>query len=535
LCTKSGEVRTCLFSAELITIGGEPCMISVATDITTRKQAEEALRESEEFSTSLLENAPNPITVVNPDTSIKYVNPAFEKLTGFTLEEIAGTKAPYPWWLEERKEERLNGLKDFIAGGSKITEQRIQNKNGERFLIELNMVRVMHNGEFKYYLSHWKDITELKQAEEALRESEEFSTSLLENAPNPMTVVNPDTSVKYVNPAFEKLTGFTLEEIAGTKTPYPWWPEDKQEERIANVDKGRLQSDGKMEQINQSKSGGEFWVEISMAPVMHEGTPRYYLANWVDLTERKQAEEALKESEEKYRDLLDNTNELIQSVTPDGRFRYVNNGWRQALGYSEEEIADLSVFDIIHPDCLQHYRMLFQKMKAGEDVGRIKATFLSKGGNKIMVEGNVTCKYVDGELVYTRSIFRDVTKSKYLEEQMFRLSSAVSMSTDCIVITDFDAKIIDVNLKTMEMYGAESKEELIGRHFLELIVPEERVTANMDVSEIIEKGSLECREYNIVSKQGQVFPVQMSTSLVRNADGEPMGMVRVGREIGKLN
>jgi two-component system NtrC family sensor kinase len=103
------------------------------------------------------------------------------------------------------------------------------------------------------------------------------------------------------------------------------------------------------------------------------------------------------------------------------------------------------------------------------------------------------------------------------------------------VITDFDARITDVNGRTLEIYGAESKEELIGRHFLELIVPSERAAVNSDVSEIIEKGHLECREYKMVSKDGTKFPVQMSTSLVRNADGKPMGMVRVGRELSRLN
>ena len=114
---------------------------------------------------------------------------------------------------------------------------------------------------------------------------------------------------------------------------------------------------------------------------------------------------------------------------------------------------------------------------------------------------------------------------------MFRLSSAVSMSTDYIVITDFDANIIDINQKTLDMYGADSKDELLGRHFLELIYPAQRGMVNDDVAKVIEKGSLECREYTMISKQGQQYPVQVSTSLVRDADGKPMGMVRVGRKL----
>jgi len=659
LCTKSGDVRTSLFSAELINIDGEPCMISIASDITERKQAEEALRESEEFSTSLLENAPNPITVINPDTSVKYVNPAFEKLTGFSLAEIAGIEAPYPWWPEERWSNRLNGLKGFMTGGSKITQQTIQNKNGEFFLVEMNMVRVMHNGEFKYYMAHWNDITERKQAEEALANEAIRRRILIEQSSDGIVILNQNGKVYEANRRFAEMLGYSSEEVIQL---YAWdwdtqWTREQLLDMLHSVDEAgdhfetyHQRKDGTIYDVEISTNGATFagrkfvfcvcrditerkraeealrerekrfsdiaensleWIwevdtegkytysspvvenvlgykheemleehfydsfhpddreelkkaafeafaqkerfrefinrnihkngktvilSTSGVPIIdEEGNLLGYRGVDTDITERKRAEEALIKAEKKYRDLLDNTNELIQSVTPDGRFRYVNNGWKQALGYSDEEIAKLSVFDIVHPDCLEYYRMIFEKIKAGEDVGQIKATFVSKDGSDVVVEGNVTCKFVDGELVYTRSILRDITKNKYLEEQMFRLSSAVSMSTDCIVITDFDAKIIDVNQKTLEMYGADSKDELLGRHFLELIAPSEREMVNIDVGEIIEKGSLECREYNILSKQGRKCPVQMSTSLVRDADGKPMGMVRVGREFSNLN
>ncbi len=103
------------------------------------------------------------------------------------------------------------------------------------------------------------------------------------------------------------------------------------------------------------------------------------------------------------------------------------------------------------------------------------------------------------------------------------------------MITDCNAKIIDVNQKMLELYGANSEDELIGRHFLEIIAPEKRAMVNMDVKDIIEKGYLESREYNMVSKQRHKFTMQMSTSLVKAANGEPMGIVRVGNPSGKLN
>jgi PAS domain S-box-containing protein len=376
---------------------------------------------------------------------------------------------------------------------------------------------------------------ERRQVEEALKESEEKFFKAFHSSPNAICIVTiKEGKFIEVNESFTHFTGYTREEAIGHDSVELgfWLNEDEMKRMAKNLqEKGRIYNE---EYYSRMKTG-EIRIGLFSAETIDIGGEPSLIIVITDITEQKHAEAALKESEEKYRDLLDNIDELIHSVTPNGRFRYVNNGWRQALGYSESDVARMTVFDIVHHDFLEQYRMLFERMKAGQDIGRISTTFVSKDGSKVIVEGNVTCKYANGELLYTRGIYRDITKNMYLEEQMFRLSSAVSMSTDCIVITDFDARITDVNGRTLEIYGAESKEELIGRHFLELIVPSERAAVNSDVSEIIEKGHLECREYKMVSKDGTKFPVQMSTSLVRNADGKPMGMVRVGRELSRLN
>jgi len=424
-------------------------------------------------------------------------------------------------------------MRRIIEKGYDRFESQHRRKDGRIINVEIS-VNHLDVGEGQFFVFA-RDITERKQAEEALKESQEFSTRLLENAPNQVVVINPDTSVRYVNQSFVDANGWTFDEAVGQRVPYPWWPEEGREELLEGFKLAMEQGSGQGEVIARKKNGEHYWISMNWTTVKHDGEPQFMLVNSTDITERKQAEEALVEAEKKYRDLLDNTNELIQSVTPDGYFRYVNNGWKQVLGYSDDDIANLTVYDIIHPDYLQSYKMMFENINPGEDIGQVNLALISKNGNRIIVEGNITCKFENDELVYTRSIYRDITKNRYLEEQMFRLSSAVSMSTDCIVITDFDAKIIDINQKTLEMYGANSKDELVGKHFLELITPAERVMVNMDVKEIMEKGSLECREYSIVSKNGREFPMQMSTSLVRNAEGKPMGMVRVGRELDKLN
>ncbi|MEH2284201.1 MAG: adenylate/guanylate cyclase domain-containing protein [Nostoc sp.] len=133
---------------------------------------------------------------------------------------------------------------------------------------------------------------------------------------------------------------------------------------------------------------------------------------------RKQAENALVESEERYRDLFENANDLIQSVNPSGRFLYVNRAWRETLGYSEAEIANMSLFDIIHPEFKQHCLQRFYRVLSGEKLGEVKAAFVTKDGQTIFLEGNINCKFVEGHPVATRGIFRNVTQRLAAEEAL---------------------------------------------------------------------------------------------------------------------
>lgn len=119
--------------------------------------------------------------------------------------------------------------------------------------------------------------------------------------------------------------------------------------------------------------------------------------------------------EEIYKDFCDNASDMMQSVTPEGRFRYVNNAWLKTLGYKKQEITSMTIFDIIHPDELEHCRELFRRVMSGEYISLVNTAFVTKGGAKVFVEGNVSCEIVDGKPTYTRAIFRDITERKRLE------------------------------------------------------------------------------------------------------------------------
>lgn len=133
---------------------------------------------------------------------------------------------------------------------------------------------------------------------------------------------------------------------------------------------------------------------------------------------RKQAEAALLESEERYRDLFENASDLIQSVTADGKFIYVNRAWRETLGYTNEEIANMSLFDLIHPDCKLPGLKIFQQVMSGEKVEQVKVEFMTKNGHKISLEGSINCKMIENKPIATRAIFRDITERLEAEEAL---------------------------------------------------------------------------------------------------------------------
>lgn len=156
------------------------------------------------------------------------------------------------------------------------------------------------------------EIAERKRKEEALLESEELSASLLNHSPNPILVLNPDTSVKYMNFSLEQLTGYSLVEVINRRAPYPWWREDDLHLTSDYYEMMESKTPSKREHLFKKKSGELLWVEISMTTIFGDTGPKYTISNWVDITDRKLAESAreraemlLTETNTKLRDTMD--------------------------------------------------------------------------------------------------------------------------------------------------------------------------------------------------------------------------------------
>ena len=179
---------------------------------------------------------------------------------------------------------------------------------------------------------------------------------------------------------------------------------------------------------------------------------------------RKQAEIALRESEEQLRDLFENATDLIQSIGADGHFLYVNRAWQQTLGYSEAEIAHMTVFDIIHPNSSPESIDVLYKAITTKTINEntfypdsIQAIFITKHHEQILLEGSISCKFVDGSLVAIRAILRDITARQVAEDALAKsvslLQATFDSTADGILAIDRNGKIVTFNREFIEMWG----------------------------------------------------------------------------------
>ena len=243
---------------------------------------------------------------------------------------------------------------------------------------------------------------------------------------------------------------------------------------------------------------------------------------------RKRAEEMLRESEEKYRNLFENAKDVTLTLDLKGKITSINKAAVE-YGFKKGEVIERNMVKFVPKKYWPRLLRELVQIARGKTVeGKIE--IITPKGKKA-VEYRSNPMVIDNKVVGVQTILRDVTERKKAEEELIRLSSAVKMTTDSIVISDIDGKIIDVNEATLKMYGTEDKKDLIGKSSYDLIAPEQLEKALASAKETLEKGYVKGREYNVITKDGGRVPVEMSVALMKDVDGKPIGFVGISRDI----
>jgi len=243
---------------------------------------------------------------------------------------------------------------------------------------------------------------------------------------------------------------------------------------------------------------------------------------------RRLLEKRLRESEERYVDIFDNTSDLIQCIAPDGRFLYTNRTWRETMGYGEEEVQSLSLLDVLHPDSMVCCQDRFQRLLQGDTLSCITFKFVAKSGETIYLLGDCGSIIKEGGAISTRGIFKNVTDTVRAQEALriteARYQSLYENAPDIYTTINADGEILSINHAAAPMIGYEVG-ELIGESASKAIHPEdqravfaciERQFRNPDAENDI--------EYRMIRKDGSILWVHQRVTLEPGVD-EPRLLV----------
>jgi two-component system, sensor histidine kinase and response regulator len=260
---------------------------------------------------------------------------------------------------------------------------------------------------------------ERKQSAEELRQSEERYRALVEDSLGLICTHGLDGVLLSINPAAAHSLGYRPDEVIGKNLSelLPSTAHSLYGHYLVLIQQDKV-STGFMRILG--KNGNESIWEYTNSLQEEPGKPAYVLGHAHDVTESKRFEKALRDSEERYRDLFENSSDLIQIANPDGLIVYVNGVWKRVLGYDDEEVTRFSFFDIVAPASRAKCFEVFTRAVAGERIDYFEAIFITKDGRAITVEGNITCSFKDGQPTSARGIFRDISERKLMVTELHR-------------------------------------------------------------------------------------------------------------------
>ena len=388
-------------------------------DITERKKAEDKLRESENLYRTTFETTGAAAIIINSDTIIAKANSVFAELSGYTTEEIEGKKSWTEFVHPDDLEMMIKYHKDRRSFSKKVSnryEFRFVNRNKE-IKYCLNYVGLIP--ESSQSIASLIDITERKRAEETLAESEERYRSVVEEQTELICRYLPDGTHLFVNDAYCRYFGFLREEIIGKKVQSKIPPED------LAIFKEHLNSltpqnpAGTIEQrIIFPDKTVRWFVWNDRAIFNKKGELEEYLSVGRDITDRKLAEETLAESEEKYRLLIENINDIVYTITTDGVFTFVSPAALEIFGYPELHSRGKSFLNYIHPDDAETCMNALNHVKeTGERVKNIEYRIRHSNGTWHWNTSSVVpTRDKTGEITGFEGIAIDITERKLAEE-----------------------------------------------------------------------------------------------------------------------
>ena len=396
----------------------------ITRDLTERRRAEEALRESEARSRLILDTALEAVVTMDEHGLVKEWNTQAERIFGWRYDEAVGRRMSELLIPPRYRAAHENGLLHFLAtGAGPILNRRIEitavRRDGNEFPVELT-VAPHQVGDAWFFSGFVRDITQRKQAEASLRESEERFRLLVESIEEyAIFMLDLDGCVVSWNPGAERIRGYPAEEVLGRHFSIFYPPEDIEQglpaaHWRAATTAFRVEAEG----WRVRKDGSRFWANVALSAMRNSEGNLIGFANITrDLTERRRAEEALRASELRWRMMFEKSHVGIALRDADQRYMAANPAFQRMVGYSEQELMHLSLLDITHEDDRPASEHMLAELRTGmrQSVEEEKR-YRHKDGSVVWTMLSTFCVPAAGPTpAFFPAIVVDITKRKQAE------------------------------------------------------------------------------------------------------------------------
>jgi PAS domain S-box-containing protein len=394
-------------------------------EVAEHKRTLDALRQSEGKYRLLVENTPAVPWTSDQERNTVFISPHVEKVYGYSPQEIyeAGS---HLWFgrIHPDDVERVKEAFQLLLTRNEMfdMEYRIQRKDGKWIWLHDTALTVYREGSMSYAYGVFIDVTERKQAAEALRESEERYRTLVETSPDAITLADLNGTIIVTNERGAHLMGFeNVQELRTSgKTVFDFMAPEDRERALENARK-TLET-GNVRNIEYQvlrKDGTSFPAEISASLVRDAGgKPTAFIGVMRDITDRKRARDALRESEREFRLIADSVPSLFSYLGADGRYRFVNKYYEEWFGLTRVEIVGKHYREVVGDDAYEIIKDHVETALSGQRVSYEAALPYAHGGMRWVIADYVPFKDDGGQLKGFFALVTDITERKLVEEQI---------------------------------------------------------------------------------------------------------------------
>ena len=472
--------------------------------------------------------------VVNHDTDLRvlWANRAACESSGLQLEDLVGRFCYQVW---HSRKEPCPGCPLVATIRSRKPETAELTTDGRTRIIKSYPI-TDSDGELISVVGVTMDVSNLRRVEMSKQESEATYRQLVEQSLQGIIVVQ-DMKILFANPALSRMTGYTVEELLnldpeGVRNLVH--PDDQ--DLVWGRYETRLRGRGVPERyyFRGVRKDGTVWnAEIYASVVTLDGKPAVQ-AVLLDITESVRAQEALRRSEEKYRSLVENLNEIIFTLDPDGAFTYVSPVVKQLLGYDPAEIIGKRFNWFVHPDDAPSLLVAFERCDRDHSSPR-ELRMLATDGSIHYMRISCTPYYDAGEFRGITGVMADVTETRQANEivrerqQMYE--TLLKTTTDAIAIIDLEGNFIEASERTARLFGVKSAEDLVGKNAFSFVLPAHHRKALTSFKEALKTGYIRGKTFTMSRADSSHFSAQIDAALIHDAKGKPKSFILTIRDI----